>query len=175
MEIMDSGMHIDNEKLFAYAAAQAKLLRPDGLCTGRETVAALRRNFGALRRCHELLERRYGTMATTPSAVAWVLDNWYMVQRDYRSALPALQKARRLQSHGRDALLAELCRALLRAGQGSADEERCELFLAGFQSVTQLSRHAQGARAAALPRRAARRGARGAAAAVRAAARRLGS
>ena len=33
MEIMDSGMHIDNEKLFAYAAAQAKLLRQDGLKT----------------------------------------------------------------------------------------------------------------------------------------------
>lgn len=141
MEIMDSGMHIDNEKLYAYAAAQAKLLRPDGLCTGRAAAAALRRDYATLRRCHELLERRYGALAAAPSAVAWVLDNWYMVQRDYRSALPALQKARRLQCRGTDTLLTELSRALLRAGQGRADEERCELFLAGFQSVTQLSRH----------------------------------
>ena len=54
MEIMDSGIHIDNEKLSAYAAAQAKLLRPDGLCAGRAAAAALRQDYGALRRCHEL-------------------------------------------------------------------------------------------------------------------------
>ena len=141
MEIMDSGMYIENEKLSAYAAAQAKLLRPDGVCAGRAMAAALKRDYAALRRCHELLERRYGTLPSPPAGCAWLLDNWYMVQRDYRSALGALEKARRLQSHGADILLGELARALLRAGRGSADETRCERFLLGFQSVTLLTRH----------------------------------
>ena len=150
MDFINSELYIENEKLYDFAAGTAKLLRIEGESSGKPSAARLRRSFAVIRRSHETIARRYGELTSPPPACEWLLDNWYMVQRETRAAETELSAARRLRCTESALLLDELCLALLRAGQGKVDGERCALFLAGFQSVTALSRRELGLFPAAL-------------------------
>ena len=68
MDNIDSCLYIEEERLHNYAASAAKLLLPQDNCPGTEAAALLRRSFGEIRRCHQAVERRYGSMAAPPSA-----------------------------------------------------------------------------------------------------------
>ena len=140
MDNIDSCLYIDDRRLHDCAASAAKLLRPQDNCSGAEAAALLRRNFIEIRRCHQAVERRYGSMAAPPSACEWLLDNWYMVQREYLCAVSQLKRSRRLRCCSQGIVITELCRELVRSGLGKVTEERCSLFLSGFQTVTVLQR-----------------------------------
>ena len=140
MDNIDSCLYIEEERLHSYAASAAKLLQPQDNCSGAEAAALLRRSFGEIRRCHQAVERRYGSMAAPPSACQWLLDNWYMVQREYAGSVQELKKARRLRCCSQGIVITELCRELVNSGSGKVTEERCGIFLSGFQSVTVLQR-----------------------------------
>lgn len=140
MDNFDSCLYIQDERLYEHAASAAKLLTPQDNCAGAETAALLRRDYGEIRRCHQAIERRYGKLAAPPPACEWLLDNWYMVQREYLCAAAQLKKAKSLRCCSDGLVITELCRALVQAGHGKLTEERCALFLAGFQSVTVLQR-----------------------------------
>lgn len=140
MDNIDSCLYIEEERLHNYAASAAKLLLPQDNCPGTEAAALLRRSFGEIRRCHQAVERRYGSLAAPPSACQWLLDNWYMVQREYAGSVQELKKARRLRCCSQGIVVMELCRELVRSGLGKVTEERCGIFLSGFQSVTVLQR-----------------------------------
>ena len=132
--------YISEEKLPGFAASEARLLHVENEGSARSCTELLHRSFSLIRRSHEVIARRYGTQPSVPVAFEWLLDNWYMVQREYRSAHTELNAARRLRLCGAQPLIYELCRALLHAGQGAVSEERCTLFLQGFQTVTVLRR-----------------------------------
>ena len=132
--------YISEEKLPGFAASEARLLRVEGEGSAKSSINLLKRSFSTIERSHSVIERRYGGQTTVPAACEWLLDNWYMVQREYRSAYAALRSARHLRLCQEQPLIVELCRALLHAGQGAVTEERSTLFLQGFQTVTVLRR-----------------------------------
>ena len=132
--------YIEDERLFDYAASCAQTLRPDGRDEGREEARRLKLCFQEITRCHSLLQRRYEGTARIPAACEWLLDNFYMLQREYPAVRSTLLKAERQRTVRGRLLVAELCRALLQAGHGKLTEERCTAYLAGFQSVTVLQR-----------------------------------
>ena len=140
MDNFNSGLYISGDGLFDFAAASAKLLRPDGECSGRDEAALLRRSMAAIRRCHSLISRRYGAKSSVPAAFEWIMDNFYIIEREGTSASAALRRARRLRAAGGESMIGELCRALVRSGRGEVTEARCLEFLRGFQSVTALRR-----------------------------------
>ena len=140
MDMINIGLYISEDKLYDYAASTARLLRPDRITGGRSGAKLLRRHMGDIRRTHEAVQRRYGQTPSPPAACEWLLDNWYMVQREYAPSYAALSRARRLRLCDEGLLILCFCRALLQAGQGKVTEERCRLFLDGFQSVTILRR-----------------------------------
>ena len=140
MDSMNLIPYIDDERLFAYAASCARTLRPEGRGDGRAAARRLRRSMQEAERCHALLRRRYENASHIPAACEWLLDNRWLLLREAPGVLRALRGCRR-QRRCRDGLLvAELCRALLQAGNGSVTAERCAIFLRGFQSVTVLQR-----------------------------------
>ena len=132
--------YISEEKLPGFAASEARLLRVEGEGSAKSCIALLKRSFSTIERSHSVIQRRYGGKPSVPAACEWLLDNWYMVQREYRSACMALRAARYLRLCEEQPLIVELCRALLHAGQGAVTEERSTLFLQGFQTVTILRR-----------------------------------
>ena len=140
MDNFNSGLYISGDGLFDFAAASAKLLRPDGECSGRDEAALLRRSMAAIRRCHSLISRRYGAKSSVPAAFEWIMDNFYIIEREGTSASAALRRARRLRAADGGSMIGELCRALVRSGRGEVTEARCLEFLRGFQSVTALRR-----------------------------------
>ena len=140
MDNINSGLYIPGDGLFDFAAASAKLLRPEGAGSGRDEAALLRRSIAAIRRCHGLISRRYGAKSSVPAAFEWIMDNFYIVEREGAAAFAALREARNLRAADGGVMVCELCRALVRAGQGEVTEERCLEFLRGFQSVTALRR-----------------------------------
>lgn len=140
MDNMNSCLYIEDERLGEYAASAARLLHPQDCCDGREAAALLRRSYIEIHRCHQAIERRYGKLAAPPPACEWLLDNWYMVQREYLAAAAQLREARQLRCCSDGLIITELSRVLVQSGKGKVTQERCRLFLSGFQSVTVLRR-----------------------------------
>ena len=140
MDSMNLIPYIEDGKLFDYAVSCAQTLRPDGRGDGRGESQALRRCFQEAERCHSLLRRRYEGAAQIPAACEWILDNFYLIQREYPGTRRALREAERQRCRRDKLLVTELCRALLHAGRGRISEARCSLFLQGFQTVTVLQR-----------------------------------
>ena len=58
MDSFFTGLYIEDEKLEAYAANCARLLRPEGGGGAAPEAAALRRQIAAVRRCTEAVGRR---------------------------------------------------------------------------------------------------------------------
>ena len=132
--------YIEDERLYDYAAACARTLRPEGMGDGRSEAQALRRCFQDTERCHALLQRRYEGASHIPASCEWLLDNFYLLQREYPAVRRALREAERQRCTRGSLLITALSRALLQAGHGKLTRERCALYLAGFQSVTILQR-----------------------------------
>ena len=132
--------YIEDERLFDYAASCARTLRPDGREDGQSEARTLKHCFQEITRCHTLLQRRYEGAARIPAACEWLLDNYYMLQREYPAVRSELRRCERQRTVRDRLLVMELCRALLQAGHGKLTGERCAVCLAGFQSVTVLQR-----------------------------------
>ena len=140
MDQFFSGLYIEDDKLCAYAASAARLLPVTDEGSAAAAAAALRQSCVVIRRCHEAIERRYAGVSNPPAACEWLLDNWYLVQREAEAALGDLRRAKRQRQSEGEALVPTLCRSLLGAGQGHLDAPRTKEFLRGFQRVTPLRR-----------------------------------
>lgn len=132
--------YIEDRRLFEYAASCANSLRDTLPASGKADAAALRQSFMLLEKCHSVLKRRYSDSARVPAACEWLLDNRYIIQREYPSAISALSHARTQRSCRGRLIITQLCRSLLQAGQGKLSAERCSIFLEGFQSSLPLQR-----------------------------------
>lgn len=140
MDTVNSAVYIEDDRLYDYAAATARLLKPRGEGGGSACVRALRRAMADIKAVSAAVKLRYGDLAAPPAACEWLLDNRYMVQRESVCAIETLERAKRLRRCEEGTMLLQLCRALFRAGLGGISESRCRVFLDGFQSVTVLRR-----------------------------------
>ena len=141
MDSMKLVPYIENSRLSEYAASCAKSLTPLRHSSGRADAAELKRSLRQLEKCHSVLLRRYEGSANIPAACEWILDNRYMIQREYPDTLMHLQSAQGQRAFRGRLMVIELARALLQAGQGRLSARRCEIFLEGFQSVTVLQQN----------------------------------
>ena len=140
MDTMNSAIYIENDRLFDYAAAAARLLTPGGERTGRGDAHRMQKRYREIKHCHAEIARRFGSMPSPPAACEWLLDNWYMIEREYRASAPQIVAARRLRRCTEGTLPGALARTLLLSGRGEVTAERFGIFLKGFQSVTVLRR-----------------------------------
>lgn len=140
MDSIDCAIYIDIPELYEYAASAARLMTPEGEGAPRGTARRYKKNMRRVQKCRAEIERRYGACAAPPAACEWIMDNWYMLQREYRAAQPLLKNARAIRRSGRETLLEGLCRNMLLSGRGEVTEERFTAYLEGFQSVTVLTR-----------------------------------
>lgn len=140
MDTVNSAVYIEDDRLYDYAAAAARLLKPRGEGGGGPCVRALRRAMADIKTVGAAVKLRYGDLTAPPAACEWLLDNRYMVQRESLCAIETLERARHLRQCEEGTMLLQLCRALFKAGLGAVSEERCRIFLDGFQSVTILRR-----------------------------------
>ena len=98
--------YIENEKLGDYARSCARLLKSVGYGGGSQAAAQLRACRRRLRRFRDVLQQRFGSSARVPAACEWLLDNWYMIQRECPGAEDELRRSRSLR-RCRDGLIIE--------------------------------------------------------------------
>ena len=114
-------------------SAAAKL-QPCAERRGRRFVRPLREAIGQLRRIRRT--------AGEDGAARWLLDNWFLAEREGASALDALSRAKHLRACDGGAVLLRCCGQLLSACCGSLTEEQIEAWLTGFQRALPLT-HAE--------------------------------
>ena len=103
--------------------------------TGRALSRGLLRCLASISREHARLSR---SPAPAPGA-EWLLDNWYLIEREGRLAASELRRAGRLRGCAEGgALIACLCRRLVRDCGGEVTEERASRFLSEAQAETPL-------------------------------------
>ncbi len=140
MDIENSGLYIADPRLFNYAASASRLISPGKFTSGLGEAKKLKRDMASIKTANAALSKRAENMISVPAQWEWLLDNFYMVQREYISSYKELRSAKHLRRSSDGPLIFSLCRSLLSSGQGQITEERCRLFLNGFQSVNVLSR-----------------------------------
>ena len=140
MNDLDFGLYINIDNLAAFAESSARLTLPDGRRSRHGAVRELRRSYACVRRVHDEVRKKYASVSAPPEAVVWLLDNFYMIQREYRSALADLSAVPGLRCTGSGILVLECCKTLVRTGGCVVDTERCTAFLRGWQRVTVLER-----------------------------------
>ena len=137
MDIVSSGLNIDDGRLYSYAQSAAKLLKTEGEGRPRAERSRLRRESAALRRAHGALVRAVADREPN-AAEAWLLDNYYLIARETRRCASELKDCATQRLCEGESLGFALSRSLLRAGGGAWSEERLVRYLDGFQSVCVL-------------------------------------
>jgi hypothetical protein len=124
------------EKLEAYGESTARSLHLGGNVSPRESSGRILRAAHAL----QWLRHRAQREVWEDGAARWLLDNWYLVEREAQSAAAAFRAAGRIRRSGDTPLVFSAAKALLSASRGSVDAERCAAFLRGFERKTVLTR-----------------------------------
>lgn len=136
----ESGLYISPERLRSFGENTARRLQFTGAVSAKRVVRELYAALSRVRRVHDMLEEKYKTSSDVPRAAEWLLDNWYLAQREGKYAAEEFSASGRLRDASDGVLITEACGALVRSGMGKVDADRIELFVDGFQSVLPLSR-----------------------------------
>jgi len=131
---------IDDSGLPQYGENVARTLGTTGRVRGSSVSGALLKNIRFLHNRHTSLENKYSSGEAVPSCVEWLLDNFYLAQREGLQSVEDLRCCGKLPAARGTAILFSLCEALIRAGDGRVTPERAALFLQGCQQVYVLSR-----------------------------------
>lgn len=131
---------IDDAGLLQYGENIARNLSPDGFAHGKSLAGTLLKNIRFLRQRHTAFEHRCADGELPLPCGEWLLDNFYLAQREGVSSAEDLKSCKKIPASKGEAVLFVLCRALLRAGGGEVTPARITLFLTGCQQVYVLSR-----------------------------------
>ena len=85
-----------------------------------------------------------------PPGADWLLDNWYLIEREGKLAASELRRAGRLRASGGSALIVSACRALADEDGGAVTARSAARFLADFQRGQPLTMRELGLFAPAL-------------------------
>ena len=138
------GMYIPMEKLAQFAENTARSFKLCGRVRGKSLSRAL---YGDLARIRRARERAAGGRG---AAAEWLLDNWYLIEREGAGAARSIAESGRLRAAGDGAVIYGCAWALTRSGLGEITEERISVFLTGFQRALPLERGELAAFTAAL-------------------------
>lgn len=140
MTYSDNGLYIDDAHLETFGENTARSLKLGSKASGTRASGLLMGALRSLRAANDALQRRYAGVTDIPQAAEWLLDNWYLAQREGLSAVRDLRSAGPLRLAEDSFLLLVLGQALVRSGQGRVTAERSERFLTGFQKACVLNR-----------------------------------
>ena len=131
---------MDDKHLAQLAENTARTLRPEGTASGRQVSRAVSRALERVRECQDRAAAWAEDRQHLPREVEWLLDNWYLAQREGREAERCFRRAGRLRAvrrEGKQIMVLDLARALAWAGEVTG--ERIDLFLDRAQEVRPLT------------------------------------
>lgn len=132
---------VDEAHLGQFAENTACRQTDEGRRSTRPTARHVRNRLKLIRDCFRRGTEFYGREKRIPGELEWLLDNWYIAEREGREALAALKGCGRLPFTGgeeRVPAVLDLANALVRSGQNEVTPERIALFLDAAQTVRAL-------------------------------------
>ena len=123
---MDMAMLSEAARQDAGQAACSGSVRTGAICRrGRQALSQLRR-------------RRTHLAAEADSASQWLLDNWYLAEREAGDAVQTLRRSPSVRAAGRVSLPELCCAGYLTACEGEVALPELEAYLTAFQTVLPL-------------------------------------
>ena len=123
MEQDKTAYYVEDEGLALFGENVARTLDVHGSCGGARVARDIRADLHALKSRRDALEKNCAG-GQLPPAAEWLLDNFYLAQREGLRAGAALRGAGRFPASGGQSALGALCAALLRAGDGAVTPAR---------------------------------------------------
>lgn len=130
---------MDDKHLGQFGENTARAMRAEGNMRGR---AVWRDTLGQLREIRRVRDRISARRGPEEGAAEWLLDNWYLAQREGRNGAEAFRRVRCIRyvlRGGRVPLIMELARAFVRAAGKEAGPERLAIFLERAQEGQALT------------------------------------
>lgn len=140
MNYEETGPYIDDSHLAAFGENIARPLHPGSVTSGGRWARQLNHALHTIRTIHARMQNHWNGSLQPPEACEWLLDNWYLIQREGRAACETLREAELLRCSTQHLpILRVLAQHLVQSGLGAVTEARCETFLNGFQRCCILS------------------------------------
>jgi cyclic beta-1,2-glucan synthetase len=130
------------EKLGRFARAAAKEAVPGRPVCVLNTVKAAGRHLAVIKSVMHVATAYAEAHVSIPQGAEWLLDNWYIAEREGKSAIADLKAAPRLPAVAgfrRQLVVTRAALSLITFGSGRVTAERIETFLDRFQEVVCLS------------------------------------
>lgn len=106
-----------------------------GTMAANNILAALRDIKESHRRAAAIAAR---ATKAVPAEIEWLLDNWYLAEREGKDAALQFRAAERLRRHGRDCYLVALAKILVKTDEGRISPESLSAFFDGVQEIRAL-------------------------------------
>ncbi|MEL4105895.1 glucoamylase family protein [Oscillospiraceae bacterium WX1] len=133
---------INTEDLKNGAAKAAAEMTPHGRVSTKRTAAKALADLSAIKAVMQRAAAYAETHVSIPQALEWLLDNWYIAEREGKCAIHDLKASPRLRAafHKKQTLvIAHAAEALVRAGAGRVSGDGLGVFLDVFQETVCLS------------------------------------
>lgn len=127
---------MDDGQLGQYAENTARALVPQGTAWGVRVMYGTKKCLGVIEKARDLAGK-----SASPAA-EWLLDNWYLIQREGRESAAAFRRVhglRFVRREGRQPVVLELARAFVHAAGAETGAERLKLFLDHAQRALPLT------------------------------------
>ncbi|NCB63820.1 MAG: hypothetical protein EOM52_09480, partial [Clostridia bacterium] len=127
---------MDDKHLGQYAENTARSLVPEGATWGLRVTFMTKKSLGVI-----AAVRDHAGRSASPAA-EWLLDNWYLIQREGTEGAAAFRRVhglRYVRREGKQPVVLELARAFVHAAGAEAGAERLELFLNRAQAALPLT------------------------------------
>ncbi len=134
-------IEIDDARLEKYAENQARELKISGNVNAKHISNLINRQLKQLNRVHSVAVTFASKERTQPKELEWLLDNWYLAEREGREAAHELKKTGRLpgsKGHGGLPAVYVLAKSLVFASGQSITLERIRTYFSAAQRIRPL-------------------------------------
>ncbi|NLA86297.1 MAG: hypothetical protein GX847_03230, partial [Clostridiales bacterium] len=133
---------VKQEELGPYARHSAKALVTGSTVSPIYTAMTAEKKLTLIKSVMHSDSRFTEAHVTIPQEIEWLLDNWYIAEREGKCAISDIRTSPRLKSvtnRKKRLVVSEAALALVRSGTGAVTSERVETFLDAFQDVVCFS------------------------------------
>jgi cyclic beta-1,2-glucan synthetase len=142
MTFQDSEAFIELHELGSFAIRTAEGLIPGTPVTTQNTVKSAERELALIKSVMQSATRFAEVHVSIPQEIEWLLDNWYIAEREGKCAVSDIKSTTKLKSAAstkKKLIVSEAAAALVKSGEGKVTSDRIETFLDAFQDKLCLS------------------------------------
>ena len=138
MSEFDTGFYVSSDRLSHYAENIGKEITVKGYLSGRGVAAQIKRDLRRIKLATSAAARYCTETKKVPKELEWLMDNWFLVEREGRDAIASVRHVKYLRaaSRGENSTAAGVAASsLIHSGRGEITQERAIAFLNALQSA----------------------------------------